>query len=143
MNHLLLAASLLVAPLACVAQQQLPAANKIAMLDAQRPLKSDAPAVKRADKALQAAHGRCGVTAEKMADWAVVVQQGLTESGHAVTVVEILEAVDASLVDVSGKVNCVVVLGHYATLRNNGVHHALAVVRVRSLQRDFLVAEKK
>jgi hypothetical protein len=130
MKHLLWPI-LILAPMMATAQQPSLEA-KIAMLDAKRQLANDSAEVKRSRNALNAAAARCTGSSTALADQAVFIQKEVASTGTAITITEVLEAVDAVLVDYPGKQDCLSPLAQYATLRKAGAHHALAVVQMRA-----------
>jgi hypothetical protein len=108
---------------------------QIASIDAGQRLMEEAPQVKRATLALRAASSRCTATAQLTADQVVVVVREVQRQGGVVSVVELLEGLDAVLVDFNSRADCLRVLASYAAIRKEGYTHSRAVVMQRALMK--------
>lgn len=116
---------------------------KLASIDAGQLPKEDSPQVKRAALALRAASSRCAGTSDELADAAVVITQEVQRFGNPSTSVEILEGLDAILVDFKSPVNCTLVLSSYASHRRTGYTHSRAVVMQRELMKILVESGKR
>lgn len=110
-------------------------AVKLASIDAGRVLQEGAPQVKRASAALQAAGARCTGKPAELANSAVLITNELLREGHAASAVEVLEGLDAVLVDFDSPVECRRALASYAMNRRNGFTHSRSVVMQRALMK--------
>ena len=89
--------------------------------------------VLRAAAAVRAAEMRCSVKGEKLAGQALVVAQQVQKLGQVASSVEILEGLDAMLVDFKKPQDCAQVLASYAVFRRDGYTHSRAVVMGRAM----------
>ena len=116
---------------------------KLASIDAGQVFKEDSPQVRRANTALRAASSRCTSSPEGVANYAVVVAKEVQRQGNAATAVELLEGLDAVLVDFNTRQDCSYVLASYAAVRKDGYTHSRAVVMQRTLMKAIAESAKR
>jgi hypothetical protein len=116
---------------------------KLASIDAGQVFKEEAPQVQRANTALRAASSRCTGSPEDIANYAVVVAKEVQRQGNAATAVELLEGLDAVLVDFKTRQDCARVLASYSAVRKDGYTHSRAVVMQRALMKVIAESNRR
>lgn len=114
-------------------QASQPLEVKLVAIDTGRMPEPGSLQVKRAAAAVRAAQARCTTQGEKLAGQALTISQEVQKQGQVASTVEVLEGLDAVLVDVKGRSDCAPILASYATLRRDGATHSRAVVMQRAL----------
>lgn len=120
-------------PTLAFSQSSPPLEVKLVAIDTGRMPDPSSPQVKRAAAAVRAAGIRCITQGEQLADQALTASQAVQKQGKVASTVEVLEGLDAVLVDFKARQDCSTVLAQYATLRREGYTHSRTVVMQRAL----------
>ncbi len=134
MNKMILMAMLAI-PAVSYSQANVPLEVKLVALDTGQMPEPGSLQVKRAAAAVRAAGARCTTQGEKLAGQALTMSQEVQKQGQAASTVEVLEGLDAALVDFKTRQECSKVLAHYALLRREGYTHSRTVVMQRALMK--------